>query len=70
MIEKGYVYNLVFPEFCDELTIFNYRFTKTENYYTNVNKLQNLNFIPSDMKIKENTGENTVTAIVEIPNTE
>lgn len=67
---KKLVYNLEFPSWCSEMTIFGYKFYRVPDYPTKIMKLQHLVDISSEFHIYPNTGENTITAFVDIPTKE
>lgn len=62
---KKLVYNLVFPSGCQSMTIFDYKFTKMEDYQVQLQKLQQLVAYHADVKIRINTGEHAATSFVE-----
>jgi len=64
------IYNLEFPSWCPELTIFGYRFTRVENYKEQVLRLQHLASLIAEFEKRSNTGEHAITANVEIPEPE
>lgn len=64
------IYNLKFPYYCNELTIFQYQFTRVPDYAEKLNKLQQLRPVTSEFKILPNTGMHAVTGFVELPNPE
>jgi hypothetical protein len=64
------VYNLEFPSWCSELSIFGYRFTRVEDYKERVRKLQYLSSLFSEFDIEATTGAHSITAFVEIPDSE
>ncbi|MGA9351758.1 MAG: hypothetical protein WBW48_23560 [Anaerolineae bacterium] len=64
---KRSVYNLEFPSWCPEMTLFGYRFARVDNYQEQVCRLQHLGTSYSEFKISANTGTHSITAYVEIP---
>lgn len=64
------IYNLEFPSWCPELTIFGYRFTRVENYQEQVIRLQHLGSSIAEFEKRSNTGGHAITANVEIPKPE
>ena len=64
---KKSVYNLEFPPWCRRFKVFDYEFSRVENYGENVLRLQHL--IPSSVEYakKYNTGTHVHTAMVELP---
>ncbi len=67
---KKLVYNLVFPSWCSEISIFGYKFIRVEDYQDKVVRLQHLNTSISEFEIPANTGEHAITAYAEIPENE
>ena len=61
------VYNLEFPDWCREMTLLGYRFTRADDYPQQVRHLQHLVTVQSEFKITANTGTHAITADVEIP---
>jgi hypothetical protein len=61
------VYNLEFPSWCQELTIFGYKFIRADDYEEKIASLQHLIVEHSEFEIHVNTGKHAVTACVEIP---
>jgi len=64
------VYNLELPSGCHEMTIYEYRFSRVEDYVQKINRLQQPVNISSEFRIKANTGRHTVTAYVDLPDVE
>ena len=64
------VYNLEFPSWCEEMTIFGYHFTRVDDYQTKVTGLQHLVEINVEFQIRRNTGNHAVTAYVDLPEKE
>lgn len=65
------VYNLEFPSWCQELTVFGYRFTRVEDYKEKYLSLQRIvEGSDSEFSIKANTGQHAHTAYVELPKNE
>lgn len=64
------VYNLEFPSWCPEMTIFGYRFTRVDNYANQVVRLQHMVTVYSEFEIRANTGEHAITAYVDFPECE
>ncbi|MEA1959516.1 MAG: hypothetical protein U9N44_07685 [Chloroflexota bacterium] len=64
------VYNLEFPSWCKEMTIFGYRFTRVDDYQERLQSLQHLPTFRSEFQIRANTGSHAVTAYVNIPERE
>jgi len=61
------VYNLVFPAYCNELTIAGYRFTRVPEYQESLQSLyQNVDY-QLEFHIQINTGTHAITAYVDIP---
>lgn len=70
MAAKKQVYNLEFPPWCSELNIFGYRFARVADYAEHLTRLQHLQHFQAEFEIEANSGENAITAEVEIPDTE
>jgi hypothetical protein len=64
------VYNLEFPPWCSELTIFGYCFSRVDNYHEQVLRLQHLTGEHAEFQIQPNTGEHVITAYVDLPDNE
>lgn len=64
-MEKA-VYNLVFPSYCEELTIFSYRFYRHKNYANSLQELNQPIDYSSEFNIQQNTGTHALTAYVQI----
>ena len=69
-MKKKWIYNLEFPSWCTEITMFGYRFTRLDDYGERVVRLQHLVGRHSEFRIPANTGENVITAYVELPENE
>jgi hypothetical protein len=67
---RKHVYNLEFPSWCSEITVYGYRFTRLEQYRDRVTRLQHLGGSHGEFQILANTGEHAVTAYVDIPDSE
>ena len=64
------VYNLVFPDYCNEITIAGYRFTRIPKYQESLQSLyQNVDY-QYEFHIQKNTGTHAITAYVDIPQIE
>ncbi len=61
------VYNLEFPSWCPEITLFGYRFSRVDDYQQQVRRLQHLITVHSEFEIIANSGGHAITAHVEIP---
>ncbi len=64
------VYNLQFPSWCEEMTVFGYHFTRVDDYQTKVTSLQHLVTSHAEFQIRANTGNHAVTAYVDLPERE
>ena len=64
------VYNLEIPSWCEEMTIFGYRFTRADGYQDKIASLQHLITFYSEFKIHAKTGKHAVTAYVDLPEKE
>ncbi len=64
------VYNLVFPDYCNEMTIFGYRFIRVDNYESKVKNLYHLAPMDGEFKIPVKIGVHSITAKVEIEDKE
>ena len=64
------VYNLEFPPWCEEMTIFGYHFTRVDDYQTKVTSLQHLVTSHGEFQIRANTGNHAATAYVDLPERE
>ena len=66
------VYNLVFPDYCEEMKIFGYKFKRENDYSVKLKQLQHLCPVYpfKEFRIIENPGTNSITAKVEIPEEE
>jgi hypothetical protein len=67
---KKIVYNLEFPSWCPEITIFGYRFSRVVDYEEKLFRLQHLVPMHSEFQLRLNTGEHSATAIVDMPEKE
>lgn len=67
---KRKIYNLEFPSWCPEVTVFGYKFLRVEDYEEKVKRLQHLVSRISEYEIKQNTGGHSLTAYVEHPEPE
>lgn len=61
------IYNLEFPYYCNEITIFQYLFVRDRDYPKKLNQLQQLGGAFSEFKISPNTGKHAVTGFVNLP---
>ena len=61
------VYNLVFPDYVDEMEIFGYIFRRAEDYPDRLQALSQHVEIWSEFHIERNTGNHAITAKVEVP---
>lgn len=64
------VYNLEFPSWCSELSIYGYQFTRVDDYKERIRKLQHRVSFISEFDVKANTGTHSITAFVELPDSE
>lgn len=62
---KRKIYNLEFPSWCTEVTIFGYKFHRVADYEEKLKGLQHLVTGISEYEIKQNTGGHSLTAYVE-----
>lgn len=61
------VYNLEFPDWCNEIIIYGYRFTRAEDYEDKYANLQHLVPHTHEFSVDFNTGQHAVTAYVDVP---
>ncbi|MCB9790461.1 hypothetical protein H6764_00350 [Candidatus Nomurabacteria bacterium] len=61
---KRFVYNLEFPDYCDQLSIGDYIFERIENYHGALQALQQRVNIAAEFEIKSCTGSHAITASV------
>ena len=64
------VYNLEFRSECPAMTVFEYQFTRVDDYKDRLASLQHLVTVYSEFEIHANTGKHAVTAYVGIPESE
>ena len=64
------IYNFEFPLRCSEVSLFEYRFVRVQNYEQQLQRLQNLNNVHKEFNITANTGEHAITAYVNLPEKE
>ena len=64
------IYNLEFPSWCNEMTIFEYHFTRVNNYRDRLASLQHWITSHVEFEIRANTGSHAVTAYVDLPERE
>ena len=64
------VYNLEFRDWCNEITVGGYRFSRAADYRTQIQGLQHLVTCHSEFSIKATTGTHCITATVEPPDPE
>jgi hypothetical protein len=64
------VYNLQFPSWCKEITVFGYHFTRVDDYRDRLASLQHWTPEHSEFKIRPNAGNHAVTAYVDLPERE
>jgi hypothetical protein len=64
------VYNLEFPSWCIEMNLFGYRFTRVDDYQERFLSLQHLTSSISEFSEEPNTGTHSLTAFVELPDSE
>jgi hypothetical protein len=67
---KREVFNLEFPSWCDEFVIFGYRFFRVSDYKYRLLELSHLTSFQHEFAVKQNSGVNSVTAYVEVPDLE
>lgn len=67
---KHQIFNFEFPSWCDQITIYGYRFTRLEDYENRLSKLQHLSSIHAEFQILVNTGEHSATSSIEYPKRE
>lgn len=63
---KKEVFNLEFPSWCKEITIFGYHFTRVDDYRDRLASLQHWTPDHSEFKIRPNAGNHAVTAYVDL----
>lgn len=68
-MEKG-IYNLEFPSYCQELSIFGYRFVRVNDYKNRFLKLHHTGSSISEFRVTASFGRHAVTASVKIPKKE
>ena len=65
------IYNLEFPSWCQEMSIFGYRFSRMDDYQNRLANLQHFITVSSEFTINKNLqGKHSITAYVDIPDTE
>lgn len=64
------VFNLEFPAYCDEFTIYNYTFRRVDNYEEQYLNMQHRTVDIHEFNTDLNYGKHVVSAIVTIPNKE
>jgi hypothetical protein len=64
------IYNLEFEPWCPEINLFGYRFYRTEDYETQLRRLQHRVNMRAEFDIQLNVGEHAVTAYVDLPKEE
>jgi len=64
------IYNLEFPSWCPEITIFGYRFSRVDDYQSRLASLQHLIAVHSEFTIHPYTGGHAITAYVDLPEPE
>jgi hypothetical protein len=75
-MEKGntkgarWVYNFVFPQGCQQLTVYGYVFKRVEEYKDRVQSLQHLISSCREFDQPENTGTHAITAHLDLPSKE
>lgn len=69
MVKKE-IYNLEFPSWCQEMTIFGYRFNRLDDYKSRLADLQHFITTHAEFTINPNSGKHAITAYVDIPDTE
>jgi len=69
---KKEVYNLEFPSWCEEITIFGYHFTRVDDYRDRLVSLQHsiTATVHAEFKVRPSAGNNAVTAYVNLPERE
>ena len=67
---KKEVYNLEFPSWCKEITVFGYHFARVNDYRDRLASLQHWINFHSEFEIRPNTGNHAVTAYVDLPERE
>jgi len=69
-IRKG-IYNLEFPSWCQEMSIFGYKFSRVNDYQSRLANLQHFITVSAEFTINKNLqGIHSITAYVDIPDTE
>lgn len=61
------VYNLEFPAYCDQVTLFGYVFKRARDYESRVKKLHRVSGLIREFNLKPITGTHSLTATVLIP---
>lgn len=69
MVKKE-IYNLEFPSWCQEMTIFGYKFNRLDDYKSRLADLQHFITTHAEFTINPNSGKHAITAYVDIPDTE
>jgi hypothetical protein len=70
MVKKE-IYNLEFPSWCQEMSIFGYRFSRVDDYRSRLADLQHFITTHAEFTINKNLqGKHSITAYVDIPDTE
>ncbi len=64
------IYNLEFPSYCQELSVFGYRFVRAQNYKEKFLKLYHVGNSFSEFNITSSFGRHAITAIAELPEIE
>jgi len=68
---KKEIYNLEFPSWCQEMTIFGYKFSRLDDYKSRLADLQHFITVSGEFTINKNLqGKHSITAYVDIPDTE
>lgn len=70
-VVKKEIYNLEFPSWCQELTIFGYKFSRLDDYKSRLADLQHFITVSDEFTINKNLqGKHSITAYVNIPDVE
>lgn len=70
-VVKKEIYNLEFPSWCQELTIFGYKFSRLGDYKSRLADLQHFVTVSDEFTIEKNLqGKHSITAYVSIPDKE
>lgn len=59
------IYNLEFPSWCNRIRLFDYDFTRVDEYESRLKELQHLGGHHAEFRIDSTTGTHSITAIVE-----